>query len=85
MTWQIAYSSRARRELRSIDPSMARRVFEALDRLATMEYGDVQRVRRKARRWRLRVGDWRVFFTYEPLEHTIRILSVRHRREAYRE
>jgi len=34
------------------------------------------------RHLRLRVGDYRVRFTLEP--NAIRILNVRHRREAYR-
>lgn len=85
MTWHIAYSGRARRELRSLDPSVAKRVLQALDRLASQQYGDVQRVRGQAQQWRLRVGDWRVFFSYEPQEQTIRVLRIRHRSQAYRE
>ena len=84
MTWSVAYSNRARHDLRSLDPSVANRIIRALDRLATTQRGDVRRVRGQTRAWRLRVGEWRVIFTYESQEYTIRVLRVGHRREAYR-
>lgn len=84
MTWRIAYSTQARRDLLALDATVARRILQALERLATTEHGDVKRVRGRSQRWRLRVGDWRVFFTYERNEGVLRVLRVRHRREAYR-
>ena len=85
MTWRLAYSNRAHRQLQSLDPAITRRVLRALERLAVREHGDVLRVRGRDRTWRLRVGDWRVFFTFEFPDRTIRVLGVLHRSEAYRE
>ena len=67
-----------------LDRRTRERVLRVLDRLAEMEYGDVRRVRGRDLMWRLRVGDWRVLYRYEPEEGFIRVLGVRHRREAYR-
>lgn len=58
--------------------------MRAVERLAETEYGEVKRVRGLAEVWRLRVGDLRVFFACEFAEGAIRVLGVRHRREAYR-
>ncbi|MCY4596273.1 MAG: type II toxin-antitoxin system RelE/ParE family toxin [Bryobacterales bacterium] len=33
--------------------------------------------------WRLRVGDWRVFYTYESVSRTIVVARVLHRSQAY--
>lgn len=49
----------------------------------TTHHGDVARVHGHTARWRLRVGDWRVFFSYETTDRAIVVLDVRHRREAY--
>jgi len=36
-------------------------------------------------RYRLRVGDYRVIYTFDARENTIHLLAVGHRREIYRE
>ena len=35
--------------------------------------------------WRLRVGDYRVFYDVEPEDKMVYILSIRHRSKAYRD
>ena len=85
MIWRIAYTDRAKRDFRALDRGIAARVSQALNRLAETGYGDVTRVRGWGETLRLRVGDWRVFFSWDRDENVIRVLSVRHRREAYRE
>lgn len=34
--------------------------------------------------WRIRVGDYRVIYEIEDKTRTVRIMFIRHRREAYR-
>jgi mRNA interferase RelE/StbE len=58
--------------------------LEALRILAEEQRGDVRMLRGQDARWRLRVGDWRVIFTYDSDAHAIVILSVKPRGEAYR-
>jgi len=36
------------------------------------------------RDWRVRVGDYRVLYEIDDAEKSVRILNVKHRREAYR-
>jgi mRNA interferase RelE/StbE len=36
------------------------------------------------RDWRVRVGDYRVLYEIDDAEKTVRVLNVKHRREAYR-
>ena len=36
-------------------------------------------------RYRLRVGDYRVIYTFDPSQNVIHLLAVGHRREIYRE
>ena len=58
-------------------------VEEAIERFATSGAGDVKMLAGEGRQLRLRVGDWRVRFVNEKPD-IIRILRIRHRREAYR-
>ena len=50
-------------------------------RLADAGQGDVVKLRGYEGEWRLRVGVWRVRFTFEHETHTIRVLRVLHLRE----
>ncbi len=54
-------------------------------RFAETGLGDVKRLSGRSGQWRLRVGDWRVLFTYEEEDgEAIVVLRALHRREAYR-
>jgi mRNA interferase RelE/StbE len=80
---RIAWSDRARVDIRKLDRETAMRIFAALHRFAETGVGDVRRLAGESGELRLRVGDYRVRFTEAP-DKTLNIHSVRHRREAYR-
>ncbi|HKI11095.1 MAG TPA: type II toxin-antitoxin system RelE/ParE family toxin [Candidatus Acidoferrum sp.] len=80
---KIAWSERARADIRRLDRSAAMRVFEALLRFAETDEGDIKKLQGDPGELRLRVGDYRVRFTEES-DDTLRVHSVRHRKEAYR-
>jgi len=80
---KIAWSERARTELRDLDRETAMRIFAALHRFAESGEGDIKRLQGTAGELRLRVGDYRVRFTEEPGD-ILHIHSVRHRKDAYR-
>ena len=76
-------NDRAKAELRAIEQGTAPRIFHALARATFTGEGDVKRLRDiEPPELRLRVGDYRVRF--RDFEDVIEILSVKHRREAYR-
>jgi mRNA interferase RelE/StbE len=80
---KIAWSARARADVRRLDRGAAMRIFTAIQRFAESGEGDVKELKGESGELRLRVGDYRVRFTNEA-DDTIRIHAVRHRREAYR-
>ena len=83
MSHTVLLTARARRDLERLDRVAAQRVVGALEVLADTGRGDVRRLRGTAdREWRLRVGDWRVRFTYE--RGGIVVLRVLPRGSAYR-
>jgi mRNA interferase RelE/StbE len=83
MSKKIVWKDRAKAELRAIEQGTALRILHALARAIFVGEGDVKRLRDvEPPEFRLRVGDYRVRF--RDFDNSIEILSVKHRREAYR-
>jgi mRNA-degrading endonuclease RelE of RelBE toxin-antitoxin system len=80
---QVLWSEPAMADLASLDKGNVRRIRQAVDRLADSGVGDVKRLQDvDPPALRLRVGDYRAIFRQTEL--IIRIVRVRHRKEAYR-
>jgi mRNA interferase RelE/StbE len=80
---RIAWSERAREEIRALDREVAMRIFAALTRFVETGEGDIKRLQGSTSELRLRVGDYRVRFS-EEFGDLLHIHSVRHRKDAYR-
>lgn len=79
----VAWADQAKADLRAIDQPTAMRILHTLARYLASGEGDVKRLQDiEPPELRLRVGDYRVrFYDYGD---SILVLSVKHRREAYR-
>ncbi len=83
MQKKVVWSDRAKSNLRAIEQATALRILHALARMLVTGEGDVKRLQDiQPPQFRLRVGDYRVRF--RDFDDSIEILSVKHRREAYR-
>lgn len=83
MPKKIVWSDRAKTELRAIEQATALRILQTLARAILTGEGDVKRLQGiDPPEFRLRVGDYRVRF--RDFENSVDIISVKHRREAYR-
>jgi mRNA interferase RelE/StbE len=83
MKHAIEWRPRAVKDLDRLSPEMRRRVLAAVNRMSE-EAGDVRRLEGfKPPLFRLRVGDWRILFTYEESGAT-KIQRVLPRDKAYR-
>ena len=80
---RVLFRPQAARDLERLEDRDRDQVEDAIERFAQTGAGDVKRLVNEGRQLRLRVGDWRVRFVYEKAD-IIRILHIRHRREAYR-
>jgi mRNA-degrading endonuclease RelE of RelBE toxin-antitoxin system len=79
----IVWSVEARADLRAIDRQAAIDILHCVDRYLATRNGDVKQLRHPQSGFRLRCGDYRIFF-FQPSESVVFITAVRHRREAYR-
>jgi len=58
-------------------------ILRCLDRYLANRAGDVKKLKPPRTGFRLRCGDYRLFFDQRD-EHAINVIAVRHRSEAYR-
>ncbi|MCH8614383.1 type II toxin-antitoxin system RelE family toxin [Arsenicicoccus dermatophilus] len=86
MGWQVRYSPRAAKAMRKLDKPVARRVFDALERLATLEdptapckalSGPLTGL------WRPRIGDYRAVLDIRRDDVVIIALDLGHRSSVY--
>ncbi len=79
----IRWSDEARADLRRIDRETALDILHCADRYLATRNGDVKKLKPPQTGFRLRCGDYRLFFEHRN-ETAIEVIGVRHRREAYR-
>jgi len=87
--WTIRLEKSAEKELRKLDPQIARRILDFLyNRLAVLKdprsLGDVLHGNELGAYWKYRIGDHRVIAEIHDAEIVIMVLHVGHRREVYR-
>jgi mRNA interferase RelE/StbE len=85
LTWEIEWDERARKELRSLDARIQRRIFSYL-RERTKEnprnFGK-QLSGNMAGLWRYRIEDFRVICRLQDEKLTVFVVAVGHRKEIY--
>lgn len=79
----VVWSPEARADLRAIARDAAMQILHCLDRYLANRTGDVKKLKSPLTGFRLRCGDYRVFFDQRD-EQTINVTAVRNRREASR-
>ena len=79
----VMWAAEARVDLRAIDREAAMQILYCVDRYLTGRTGDVKKLRPPRTGFRLRCGDYRVFFDQRD-DNTIEITGVRNRKDAYR-
>ena len=79
----VTWSPEARADLRAVELETAMQILRCVDRYLASRNGDVKKLKPPLTGFRLRCGDYRVFFDQKD-ENTIEITGVRNRREAYR-
>jgi mRNA interferase RelE/StbE len=82
----VLAGTRVRKDLDHLDRPILGRVWETVQVLKhNPRPSAARRLRHPAiGQYRLRVGDWRVFYDVDEGSRTVVILRVMHRREAYR-
>ena len=89
MAWRIELTDSAAKQLRTLDPQIARRVLTFLrDRVAPLDdprsIGEALRGKELGEFWKYRVGDWRIITDLDDGVMLITVIRLGNRREVYR-
>ncbi len=84
MSWEIVWTEHAQRDMRHLNREVASRVLRAVNRFAETERGDLRKLGGEDEEWALRVGVWRVRFSYDRERNAVILLQVLPRRDVYR-
>lgn len=85
MTYRVALSPAASRQMRKFDPHVRRRIQAAIELLAEEPRPPAAtRLVGGSGEWRVRTGDWRIIYEIHDDELLVLVLQAGHRREVYR-
>ncbi len=89
MAWRVDLSDSAARQLRKLDPQIAKRLLTFLrDRVAGLEdprsIGEALRGKDFGDFWKYRVGDWRIIADLDDGVMLVTVIRLGNRREVYR-
>jgi mRNA interferase RelE/StbE len=83
--YAVLLEAAAERSLRHLDAVMFRRVVAELQALANNPRpAGCRKLTGSDRDWRVRAGDYRMIYEIDDGSREVRVMRIRHRREAYR-
>ena len=89
MAWRIELADSAAKQLRKLDPQIAKRILTFLrDRVEPLDdprsIGEALRGKELGAFWKYRVGDWRIIADLDDGVMLITVIRIGNRREIYR-
>lgn len=83
MSWQIGLSKEAQKCNKKLPKNIIERVKDALREIAKNPYNAKQLRGDLKGQYSFRIGDYRIVYIIREKDHTILILYIRHRKDAY--
>jgi mRNA interferase RelE/StbE len=89
LAWTVEFDASAAKELRKLDPAIARRIVAFLrERIATLDdvrsIGEALRGDTLGEFWKCRLGDYRIVARIVHRRLVVIVVRIGHRREVYR-
>ncbi len=89
MAWRVDLTDSAAKQLRKLDPQIAKRILTFLsERVAPLDdprsIGEALRAKELGDFWKYRVGDWRIIADLDDGVMLITVIRLGNRREIYR-
>ncbi len=83
--YEILLSAQSERDLRKLPGEIFHRILAEIKSLSTVPRpGGNRKLKGSKRDYRVRVGNYRILYEIDDSAKTVRIMRIRHRREAYR-
>jgi len=85
MAYELLIERHAERDIKKLERSLFMQVTTAIKGLADNPYPkNSKKIKGSQNDWRLRIGDYRVLYEIDNKTKIIKIMRIKHRREAYR-
>ena len=85
MTYQIAFTPAAQRQLASLDPPTQRRVAHRIESLGSAPRPPgAEALKGSQGELRIRIGDWRIIYMVHDAELLVLVIKIGHRGDIYR-
>ncbi len=86
MSYKVEFTLQAEEDLSRLDKTIAQHIANKIDWLSQIMESIIPAPLKGQFRgkYKLRVGDWRVIYSFEHSSQLITIYAVRHRREVYK-
>lgn len=81
---EVYLSRKADKQLRHIPSSLYTLIIEAIEKLAKTPLPTGVKKLTGREGWRIRIGDYRILYTIDFQKKEVTILSISHRKDAYR-
>jgi mRNA interferase RelE/StbE len=83
--YEILLERRAEKDLKKLPSVLFQRIIEKIQSLAENPKPQGSRkITGSKNDWRIRIGDYRAIYEIDKKEKRVKIMRIRHRREAYR-
>lgn len=85
MKYELLIESRAEKDLKKLDTALFELITTEIRGLVENPHPpNSKKITGSKNDWRIRIGDYRVLYEIDSRNRVIRIMRVKHRREAYR-
>ncbi len=85
MKYELFIEGRAEKDLKKLDTSLFKLIITEIKNLADNPHPhNSKKITGSKNDWRIRIGDYRVLYEIDNKDQIIKIMRVKHRREAYR-
>lgn len=83
MAWNIIWTERSKKDLQKLEKDVSRRIFFKVLEANEKELLFLEAVKGEEF-YKYRVGKYRLFISKLESQHTLSVITVRHRRDAYK-
>ena len=83
MTYSVEWSPKAKQRLSKLEKKMIKRIISKVENIKDNPFRYLKKLTND-RRFRLRVGDYRVLITVSQSEKMVKVLTVGHRKYIYK-
>ncbi|MBI4378157.1 MAG: type II toxin-antitoxin system RelE/ParE family toxin [Nitrospinae bacterium] len=83
--YEIYLETRAERDLKKLEPSLFNPIITQIKKLShEPRPNGCRKITGSKNDWRIRIGNYRVIYEIDETARQVKIMRVKHRREAYR-